>query len=127
MSWLSCQTTAAARCSSAPTSDRKSTSFRSSRSARKRSAKTRKLVARFEGKAKGLVLNDTNLETLETAFGPDSNDAIGGQVILFVDPDVRYGGQRVGGIRIKLPKKAAAKEKAAAKQTTAEFLNDDLP
>jgi hypothetical protein len=87
----------------------------------------RKLVARFEGKAKGLVLNDTNLEAIEEAFGPNSDDAIGGQVILFVDPDVRYGGQRVGGIRVKLPKKANAKEKAAPKKSTAEYLNDDLP
>ena len=76
----------------------------------------------------GLVLNDTNLEALEEAFGPDSDDAIGGQVILFVDPDVRYGGQRVGGIRIKLPRKANTKEKAAPiKESTAEILNDDLP
>ena len=64
----------------------------------------RKLVARFEGWSKGLVLNDTNLECLETAFGDDSSDAIGAQVILYVDPDVRFGGKRVGGIRIKLPK-----------------------
>ena len=87
----------------------------------------RKLVARFEGKAKGLVLNDTNLETIEAAFGPDSKDAIGGQMVVFVDPDVRYGGQRVGGVRVKLPKKAAVKEKAAPKESTAEYLNDDLP
>jgi hypothetical protein len=86
----------------------------------------RKLVARFEGKSKGLVLNDTNLETLEMAFGEDSSDLIGAQVILFVDPDVKYGGKRTGGIRVKLPK-AAAKEKAAAKSATAEFLDDDLP
>ena len=85
----------------------------------------RKLVARFEGKSKGLVLNDTNLETLELAFGDDSSDAIGAQVILYVDPDVKYGGKRVGGIRIKLPK-AAPKEKAAAKSATAE-LDDDIP
>jgi hypothetical protein len=87
----------------------------------------RKLVARFEGKSKGLVLNDTNLETLEQAFGDDSNDVIGAQVVLYVDPNVRYGGQRVGGIRIKLPARKAAKEKAAVKPTTAELLNDDLP
>jgi hypothetical protein len=87
----------------------------------------RKLVARFAGKSKGLVLNDTNLETLEAAFGPDSSDAIGGQVILFVDPSVRYGGQRVGRTRIKLPAKKVGKEKAAAKSATAELLNDDLP
>jgi hypothetical protein len=88
----------------------------------------RKLVARFEGKSKGLVLNDTNLEAIEAAFGPDSKDAIGGQVILYVDRDVRYGGQKVGGVRIKLPKSAAVKEKAAPKvESTAEYLNDDLP
>jgi hypothetical protein len=85
----------------------------------------RKLVARFEGKSKGLVLNDTNLEILETAFGDDSNDAIGASV--FVDSTVRYGGKQVGGIRIKLPAKKATKEKAAAKSATAEYLNDDLP
>jgi hypothetical protein len=72
-------------------------------------------------------LNDTNLETLETAFGDDSNDAIGAQVVLFVDPNVRFAGQKVGGVRIKLPAKKAVKEKAAAKSATAEYLNDDLP
>ena len=46
---------------------------------------------------KGLVLNDTNLEIIEMGFGPSTDDAIGGQVILFVDPNVRFGGQRVGG------------------------------
>ena len=77
----------------------------------------RKLVARFVGKVKLLVLNDTRLEALEAAFGPDSDDAIGGQVILYVDPDVRFGGQKVGGIKIKLPRKVAAKEKAAPEST----------
>ena len=37
----------------------------------------RKLVARFEGKSKGLVLNDTNLEVIEQAFGSDTDDAVG--------------------------------------------------
>jgi hypothetical protein len=59
------------------------------------------------------------------AFGPDSDDAVGDQVVLYVDRAVRFGGQRVGGIRIKLPK--AAKEKAAPTKTTAETLNDELP
>ena len=88
----------------------------------------RKLVARFEGKTKGLVLNDTNLEAIEEAFGPDSDDAIGGQVVLAVDPNVRYGGQKVGGIRIRLPKKANAKGTAAPKEeSTAELLDDEIP
>jgi hypothetical protein len=41
-----------------------------------------KLVALFEGKTKGLVLNDSNLEVLELAFGPDTDDIVGGQVNL---------------------------------------------
>lgn len=89
--------------------------------------KKEKLVARFEGKSKGLVLNDTNLEVLELGFGSNTNDAIGGQVILYVDPNVRFGGQRVGGVRIKLPKSAAQKETTAPKKSTAEILNDDIP
>lgn len=85
-----------------------------------------KLVAYFRGRSKGLVLNDTNLEVLELGFGPDTDDAIGGQTVLFVDPDVRFEGKKTGGIRIKLPK-VVAKEKAAPKESTADFLNDELP
>ena len=82
-----------------------------------------KLVARFEGKSKGLVLNDTNLEALELAFGADTDLAIGGQVILYVDPNVRFGGQRVGGIRIKMPaRKTATPEKSVAAE-----LDDQIP
>ena len=82
---------------------------------------------KVRGQGKGLGPERHKPGGIEAAFGPDSDDAIGGQVIAFVDPDVRYGGQKVGGIRIKLPKKANAKEKAAPKESTAEYLNDDLP
>jgi hypothetical protein len=82
-----------------------------------------KLVARFEGKTKGLVLNDGNLEVIEMAFGPDTNDAIGGQIVLYVDPDVRYGGKRVGGIRIRL----LPKKRAVPVRSTAEELDDEIP
>ena len=82
---------------------------------------------RFQGKSKGLVLNDTNSsKRLRWLSARIAAILIGAQVILFVDPDVKYGGKRTGGIRVKLPK-AAAKEKAAAKSATAEFLDDDLP
>jgi hypothetical protein len=70
----------------------------------------RKLVARFEGKSKGLILNDTNLEVIEQRCGQDTADAIGSHWDLYVDPDVRYGGKKVGGIRLRSPqvKKMAA-------------------
>jgi hypothetical protein len=62
-----------------------------------------KVVVRFEGRSKALVLNDANLDVLEMAFGPETNDAVGGLVILYVDPDVEFDGKKVGGIRIKRP------------------------
>lgn len=84
-----------------------------------------KLVVYFEGKSKALVLNNGNLEVLETLFGPETNDAIGGTVILHPDPSVMYAGQRVGGIRIQRPR--AVEKKAAPAKSTAEILNDDIP
>ena len=58
--------------SNVPTSDVRSTSCRSSRLPRKTSATSANWSQGSEGKTKGLVLNDTNFETLEAAFGPDS-------------------------------------------------------
>ena len=81
-----------------------------------------KLVARFEGKSKGLVLNDFNNEVIEQAFGPNTEDAVGGHVILYVDPEVRFGGKKVGGIRIRLPKKTAA-----PKGATGDHLDEEIP
>src|SRR5262249_36333813 len=74
-----------------------------------------KVVVRFEGRSKALVLNDSNLDVLEMAFGPECSDAVGCQVNLYVDDTVEFEGRRVGGIRIKTLK---AKETAAPKNAT---------
>ena len=84
----------------------------------------RKLVARFEGKSKALIFNDTNLEVIEQRCGPDTEDAVGSNWIMYVDPDVRYGGKKVGGIRLRAPR---VKEKAAPKGTTEDDLDDQIP
>jgi hypothetical protein len=64
--------------------------------------KESKPVAHFVGKDKGLVLNKTICAELESITGTDDIDNWGGTpVILFVDPNVMYGGKKVGGIRVK--------------------------
>ena len=61
-----------------------------------------KPVAYFKGIDKGWAINMTGLEALsEIAGSEDTEDFIGAYVELYVDPDVRYSGKRVGGIKLK--------------------------
>ena len=63
---------------------------------------TTRLVASFEGLAKGLVLNTANCEILaEIAETDDPNEWKDVALQLYVDPDVKYGGKKIGGIRIR--------------------------
>jgi hypothetical protein len=58
-------------------------------------------AVQFVGKARMLVLNGVNRETLKEMFGRTTPDWIGRQVLLYVKPDVPLAGKRVPGIRIK--------------------------
>jgi hypothetical protein len=63
---------------------------------------TTRLVASFEGLAKGLVLNTANCEILaEITETDDPNEWKDVALQLYVDPDVKYGGKKIGGIRIR--------------------------
>ena len=63
-----------------------------------------RLVAYFEGLSKGLVLNTANCETLaEITETDDPNEWKDVALQLYVDPDVTYGGKKIGGIRIRKP------------------------
>jgi hypothetical protein len=63
---------------------------------------TTRLVASFEGLAKGLVLNTANCEILAEITGTDDpNEWKDVALQLYVDPDVKYGGKKTGGIRIR--------------------------
>lgn len=57
----------------------------------------------FKEHAKGLQLNKTRVNTLEAAFGPDSELWVGKRVRLSFDPTVEFGGRAVGGIRLQTP------------------------
>ena len=63
-----------------------------------------RLVAYFEGLSKGLVLNTANCETLTEITGTDDPKEWKDLALqLYVDPDVTYGGKKIGGIRIRKP------------------------
>ena len=62
----------------------------------------KKVCVKFEELDKWLVLNATNsgaLSTLTRSRSPA--ESVGKQIDLFVDPDVTFGTQTVGGIRFK--------------------------
>ena len=67
----------------------------------------------FKDFAKPMVLNVTNLKRLAKALGDDTDDWNGRQVCLYVDPDIEFGGNVVGGLRIKALRSPAAKARAA--------------
>ena len=67
-----------------------------------------RLAAYFHESLKALVLNTSNCEVLAELAGTDEiEDWKDIPVELYVDPDVRYGGKRVGGIKLRQPEAKA--------------------
>jgi hypothetical protein len=79
-------------------------------------------VMQFRELPKGLVLNTTTIRVCEKAYGSSTDDWIGKKVTLFVDPNVAFKGQVVGGLRLR-PRKAPTPKP----QLVEEDLNDQIP
>jgi len=63
----------------------------------------------FRELEKPLVLNSTNIQLCaQICKSDDTDEWIGKRVVLYVDPNVSYGGKLVGGIRVRAPKPNAA-------------------
>ena len=63
-----------------------------------------KLVVFFEGVDKGLICNQTNGGVLAELSGfEDPSEWIGTEVTVYVDPNITYGGRKIGGIRLRKP------------------------
>lgn len=64
-----------------------------------------KWLIRFSELPKPMVLNSTNIKRLARACGSDdTDDWTGKRVMVYVDPDVEFGGNVVGGLRIRAVK-----------------------
>jgi hypothetical protein len=62
--------------------------------------KEMKLIARFVGKDKALILNRTNAESFEHAFQTSDYESWRGPLVLYPDTTL-YGGKRVACIRVR--------------------------
>jgi hypothetical protein len=70
-----------------------------------------KIVLYFEGRDKGLVLNMENGDRLFEITGTDNPEKwIGTSVELYHEPNVTYGGKRIGGLRLRKSQETAARE-----------------
>ena len=74
-----------------------------------------KPVVSFKGIEKPWPINMTGLEVLAELTGSqDTEDFDGAKVEVFVDPDVRYAGKRVGGIKLRpIPSKLQVNDDGA--------------
>lgn len=62
---------------------------------------------------KGMVLNSTNINLLAKACASDdTDDWPGKEVVVYVDPNVGFGGKTTGGLRIKKYNVPAAPKQA---------------
>jgi len=73
----------------------------------------------FQETEKGLGLNNTKLKTLETAYGPDTDQWVGHRVRLSHDPDVKFGDVPVGCVRLETPQRRQAANGQGAPATPA--------
>lgn len=63
-----------------------------------------KPVVYFKELEKGLCLNQVNAQAVAEALGSKEIESwTAKQVVLYVDPNVTFGGKRVGGIRVRVP------------------------
>lgn len=86
-------------------------------------------VLSFRELPKAMVLNATTIRVLAKAFGEDSDSWTGKKVTLYVDPNVSFKGQVVGGLRLRpiRPKAAGLAKLAATGTDDGEPFNDDIP
>lgn len=61
-----------------------------------------KPVIYFQGKEKGMVLNKTNAANIAVAYGDDTDNWSGGEIVLF-PAMVDFQGRSVAAIRVRVP------------------------
>ena len=82
-----------------------------------------KWTVKFQEFAKPMVANATNVKRMFKALGDDSEEWLGKKIILYVDPDVEFGGKIVGGLRVRALRRTGT---LAAAKTSDDDINADL-
>lgn len=92
-----------------------------------RGTKKTKWAMSFRETDKPLLLNKTNINRTVKATGTDDVGAWNGKkIVLYFDPDVEFGGDIVGGIRVRAARNQAATEPVNPPTRNEEF-DDQLP
>lgn len=92
-----------------------------------------KWAVRFKEFDKPMILNGTNIQLLEKACGSDdTDDWVGKEVIVYTDESVSFGGQVVGGLRIRRQeiaptRKASPSAPAKGGDAFADMDSDPIP
>lgn len=63
-------------------------------------------TVKFAEYPKSMVMNVTNLKRAAKALGDDTDTWIDQRIELYVDPDIEFGGNVVGGLRLRGLKRA---------------------
>ena len=85
-------------------------------------------VVYFEEKEKGMVFNTTNLKRAEKALGSDdTDDWIGKKIVVFFDENVEFGGEMVGGLRVRAQRTTTKPAAAPSKKGHFDDIEDDIP
>lgn len=102
----------------------------------KKNEKANKYLIRFVGKRKAWISGPATQQTIAGMYGPYLESWVGKRITLFVDPDVKMGGVRTGGIRVRpmIPKGTVTsdpmdqpidEEHAAMREQAAEQAHED--
>ena len=87
-----------------------------------------KYIVQFSEFDKPFVLNTTNTKRLFKALGEDTDDWIGGSMILYVDENVEYAGEVTGGLRLKaIPPPPRPAKKIAVVESDGGVFENDIP
>lgn len=88
-----------------------------------------KWLIKFQEFQKPMVLNATNIKRLARACGSDdTDDWATKQVVLYVDHDVEFAGNVVGGLRIRAAQKEPVRKPPTQKTGgTFDQMDDDIP
>ena len=81
-----------------------------------------------EANIKPLIVNVTNWDRIETAYGAESDEWIGKTIEVYHDPNVMFGRDKKGGTRVRIPngKPAAAPPPADEAAPPKEVSWDDV-